>query len=263
MTSSINSIIQVLESGPSQLRSEAIMQLKEFGDEAVEPVAKALKRKLAPEKATLIRHYLSLLTSDDLVTQFDAAETLLSFGYHVLDFLEEEKDISIDNELARRVISELKAVEAEGTELSIGEVTARPETSSLADWAEEALIELTKPAIIMTDEDRRQPLSSSKVLAFLEINNDARKRAKRQLLNLGDSAIDALIRALADDNAQVRRIAAQMLVLFPTERTTQPLLDALEDTDVFVRSTVVDALSKKGKQALLPMANLLVGSSLQ
>ena len=255
MTSAIDSIVDILETGSAESKRDAIAQLVVMSNVSIAPIAQALKRKLAPEMATLIRRNLSLLASEDSIVLFQAAEALESFGYHVLDFIQADGSVLPDNILAKKIVTEIHAFKA-----NVGDSFVSSTVSlDLRDLAEESVIGLTKLHVTVTDEDRDRIPALEKVLAFLEINGDARRRAKAELLNLGEIAIEPLAYALNSEEPIGRRYAAQVLSLVHSERAVRPLLDGLRDTDVFVVSTIVDALSRKGNDVLLPMASLLAG----
>ena len=73
-------------------------------------------------------------------------------------------------------------------------------------------------------------------------------RAGIALGKTGKASVEALIQALKDRNARVRKRAAVILGTIGDLRAVEPLVEALNDVDVFVRCTVATNLGRIGDE---------------
>jgi HEAT repeat protein len=88
---------------------------------------------------------------------------------------------------------------------------------------------------------------------------EVRSRAAEALGDLGDeTATEALIVALADEDRFVRKMAATAFTKLRDPRAIEPLIDALADGDPFVREKAAEALGFLGDQrAIEPLEHLV------
>jgi len=83
-------------------------------------------------------------------------------------------------------------------------------------------------------------------------------KASIALVKIGNASVEALIEALKDKNASVRKRAASILGDIRDIRAVEPLVSALDDADVFVRCTVAINLGRIGdERAVIPLINSL------
>ena len=86
------------------------------------------------------------------------------------------------------------------------------------------------------------------IKALSDDDSDVRRHAAEALGKLGDKrAVDPLINALADDDSIVRRDAAEALGLLGDKRAVDPLIKALGDKEEWVRRTAAKALEQLGQ----------------
>ena len=72
-------------------------------------------------------------------------------------------------------------------------------------------------------------------------------------MELGEPAVESLIKALNDEDWHVRSGAAEALGEIGDRRAVEPLIEALKDEDGGVRKDAADALGKMGhRSTLLP-----------
>ena len=69
------------------------------------------------------------------------------------------------------------------------------------------------------------------------------KKNWKELLNIGESAMEPLIKALKDKDWQARNVAALRLAAIGDERAIEPLTQALRDENMAVRSGASAALA--------------------
>ena len=75
-------------------------------------------------------------------------------------------------------------------------------------------------------------------------NPEVRSSAYRELIKIGEPAVEPLIRALGDRKWVVRAYAAEALGKIGDERAVEPLIAALRDNDATVRSIAAKALER-------------------
>lgn len=90
-----------------------------------------------------------------------------------------------------------------------------------------------------------------------------RKETAKALQSLSESrrerAFESLIRALDNEDDEVRRLAAESLGLFDCEKAIPPLVSALKSRDATVRRFAANALGRiRSKEALQPLIDILV-----
>jgi HEAT repeat protein len=73
----------------------------------------------------------------------------------------------------------------------------------------------------------------------------------------GRKAVDALVRALGDDDWTVRRSAAVALGKLKDPKAVRPLITLLSDGDIDVRTEAEASLMKIGKPAFGPLIEVL------
>ena len=86
------------------------------------------------------------------------------------------------------------------------------------------------------------------LIAVLATPTRAREEAIDALVALGQPAVPALSTALADTNPKIRSGAAWVLGRIGDNRALEPLLGALQDTDISTRYRVVDSLGQFSDQ---------------
>lgn len=143
--------------------------------------------------------------------------------------------------------------------------------------AKNALVELGEPAVeplidALKDEYEDQTIREMAALALAEIGNERaiipliaalkmtffdpelgfRYPIVNALVEFGETAVEPLINALKDRNADqdIRFRAAMALAKIGDSRAVEPLIDALEDNDSFVRSGARIALVEIGEPAI-------------
>jgi HEAT repeat protein len=88
--------------------------------------------------------------------------------------------------------------------------------------------------------------------AFKDEDKLVRREAAKALLNISKSrperAFESLIKALDNEDPEVRRLAAESLELFDLEKAINPLIDALKSEDPIVRRFAARALGQIGPE---------------
>lgn len=93
--------------------------------------------------------------------------------------------------------------------------------------------------------DRQDAVVDALVGALKDTDADVRKQAAIALGEIGNPrAVDGLITALADKQAEVRRVAAVALGEIGDARAIEPLTRALKDSDPGVRRCAVIAIAE-------------------
>jgi HEAT repeat protein/protein-S-isoprenylcysteine O-methyltransferase Ste14 len=96
-----------------------------------------------------------------------------------------------------------------------------------------------------------------KVVKDTRNRNDMRKAA-RELADIGEPAIEALIGLLGDDNLYVRWYTADALGSVKSEKVVQPLIELLYDEDKNVRRVAAGSLRRTGaEEAVQPLIEAL------
>lgn len=91
-----------------------------------------------------------------------------------------------------------------------------------------------------------------------ESDNKIQLDALHALINIGEPAIELLIKALKDENIEIRQRAANALGFLGDQRATEPLIEALNDTTI-IRSNAAAALGKIGdERAVIPLIEVLI-----
>jgi HEAT repeat protein len=96
----------------------------------------------------------------------------------------------------------------------------------------------------------------SKVTAELE-NMALKMTIISALVKIGKPSVEPLIEALADENSEVRRYAANTLGKIKDDRAIVPLIHALRDKNWIVRNWVADALEEIGEPAVVYLTHAL------
>lgn len=99
--------------------------------------------------------------------------------------------------------------------------------------------------------------------ALKDENKLVRKETAKSLQSLSESrrerAFESLIKALDNEDDEVRRLAAESLGLFDCEKAIPLLVSALKSRDATVRRFAADALGRiRSKKALQPLIDVLV-----
>lgn len=99
--------------------------------------------------------------------------------------------------------------------------------------------------------------------ALKDENKFVCREAAKALQNLSESrrerAFESLIRALDNEDDEVRRLAAESLGLFDCEKEISPLINALKSEDATVRRFAAGTLGQiKSRKALQPLIDVLV-----
>jgi HEAT repeat protein len=95
-------------------------------------------------------------------------------------------------------------------------------------------------------------------------NSGVRSKSLIALVEIGEPSVDPLIRALSNDNWQIRRQAAETLGVIGLKKSVEPLIHTLEDENSWVRKTAAESLGNIGdRRAVNPLKNLLKDDSLE
>jgi HEAT repeat protein len=104
-----------------------------------------------------------------------------------------------------------------------------------------------------------QPADSHTIhLLIAELTTHHAQKARQSLVRIGRSAVPALLRALADPNAQLRWEAAKALSQISDPDTADALVIALEDDNSGVRWLAAEGLIAIGPQAMEPVLKALI-----
>ena len=88
-----------------------------------------------------------------------------------------------------------------------------------------------------------------------------RRRARVALIELGDEAVPALIAALADASLIVRQEAVKALEAIGDDAAARALIKALQDQDASIRWLAAEALAHLGPVGLKPLLEALAHDS--
>jgi HEAT repeat protein len=126
-------------------------------------------------------------------------------------------------------------------------------------------------ALGKVNSDEMPECISNRVFDFIDNalkdeNKFVCREAAKALQNLSESrrerAFESLIRALDNEDDEVRRLAAESLGLFECERTVSPLINALKSEDATVRWFAAGTLGRiKSRKALQPLIDVLVSDN--
>ena len=82
--------------------------------------------------------------------------------------------------------------------------------------------------------------------------------ARRNLVDMGSAAVDALVKELSNKKHWVRWEAAKALGQIGDKNAVKALVDSLEDNEFDVRWLAAEALTNIGKDSLIPLLTALV-----
>ena len=102
------------------------------------------------------------------------------------------------------------------------------------------------------------------IVAMGDDNSGVRSKSMLSLVEIGKAAIDPLIKALSDENWQIRRHAAEALGVISTKKAVKPLIETLNDKNSWVQKTATESLGNIGdKRAVDPLKNMLKADNLE
>lgn len=82
--------------------------------------------------------------------------------------------------------------------------------------------------------------------------------AKKSMINIGKPAIEPLLKALKHENGEVRRAYADILYSLGDICTVEQLLNVMNDSHFMVCYHLVNAVSKHGEHAILPLISVMM-----
>lgn len=138
--------------------------------------------------------------------------------------------------------------------VDIGKPAVKPLLKSLEDgkwkirwYASEILGEIG-------DEEAVQEL----IATMGDENSGVRSKSMLALVEIGEYSVDPLIKALSNENWQIRRQAADALGVIGTKKAVNPLIETLRDENLWVKKSAAESLGNIGdKRATKPLKNIL------
>jgi HEAT repeat protein len=262
-------LIKALGNEDEQVRYGAAESLGKSGDNAIEPLIKALeedeeeyvrygaanalgnigdKRAVEPLiKALEDKHWWTRKNAAEALGKIGdkrAVEPLLSFWIKILE--DGIGKIGRNNEFARE--SAVRAL------IKIGDGAVEPLIKALGDKEEDVRRYTARVLGNIGGKRAVEPL----IKALEDKDSEVRQRAATSLGWIGDKrAVEPLIKALEDKDSEVRRFTAIALGRIGDKRAVEPLIKSL-DKDVYVRNDAARALANIGdKRAVEPLIKAL------
>lgn len=241
MTEDINKLINALRTSSSAERYLALEQLMHYEPNLIiRSVASAWIESDEPERRSLIAPQVKQLQSSSMSQRETSAIYLLLIDHFCIPYLDDALLVSPTNTLISKVRDEIKALDDVIVRSAIGK-SEDLSKDGLSQSFIDTMIQATKVSVTMGSNTIQ--LTEEKLMAFIEINVDAWRNARREIIQLGRGAVKFLIEALKDRDALTRRIAARLLAVFADKRATGSLVSILNDDDVFVRDEAMLALA--------------------
>ncbi|MDY6836292.1 MAG: HEAT repeat domain-containing protein [Chloroflexota bacterium] len=213
-------IIEMLKDADPMVRRNAIVALGESGDTAIEPL-------------------LEILNNQELSVRWDAIEALRK--------LDHPRTIVLLNEALKNPDMEIREKAAEALDY--------------LGWEPADGSELAYYLMVRGQWDEIVAVGTVAIDPLIETllsDHPLRWGAAWALGKIGESrAVPALIQALADRNARVRRNTAKALGSIGDDAAVEPLVKSLGDEDSRVRKDAADALGEIGQSAVQPLVHTL------
>ena len=254
----VDGIAQALADPRRQVHERAAAGLQQIGAPAVEPVAGLLEHEDAAVRwraASVLRRIGSSRAAELLAAfdEFRALQELFAEGsttsklsaVHRLAAMGDARAVHLllsalgdsDNEVSSRAADALEVLGTRAVPLLI---------EALAD-AQPRVRHRAAGVLGKTGDARAvQPLSQAWRAARYARGDNIRYSAAQALVTIGEPALSALIEALSDEGAEVRRVAAISLGRVGNPSATAPLIGALRDADGLVRGRAAEALLQVG-----------------
>ena len=229
-------LIKALGNEDEQVRYGAAESLGKSGDNAIEPLIKALEEdeeeyvrygaadalgNIGDKRA--VEPLIKALEDKHWWTRKHAAEALGKIG-------------------DKRAVEPLLSFWIKILEDGIGNIGRNnPSFFRASEFARESAVR----ALIKIGDGAVKPL----IKALGDKEEDVRRYAARVLGNIGGKrAVEPLIKALEDKDSEVRQRTATSLGWIGDKRAVEPLIKALGDENEYVRDNAADALKKLGHE---------------
>lgn len=277
--SAVGPLISASEDPNSTVQKTLIEALQNLGAPAIEGLVDSLKqgrhRKFATEAlgkmgAPAVEPLVALL--GDSKTRHDATEVLVLIGAPavgpVSQLLTNSEWSTRDS--ASRILGRIGIPAVSALIEALKSDVARADAAeALGKTGSQDAIEPLTALLKESDSGTRSAAAEALKALNWQPGDDEPGMAYRialkqwdQCIEIGGAAVEPLMTALKDTDAEVRAGAAATLGKLADTRAVEPLMDMLKDHDGTVREAVVEALSKFGEaRAVEPLIDLLTSQT--
>ena len=237
MDNNLRNLLQIIRSNSPE-RDKTVVQLLENDPDIIMSAMTFILNEDEKERHSSISPFINQLTSGSAQGCGEALINLLLLDRFSLPWLEEASILQPSNLILKKIKEEINALENVFELVPVKKVVSGGIDSPLN--LTDKLIRATEPIYIYDSIDN----DNKKLIALMEINIDAWRNAREELLRIGQSVIPPLSQSLKHSNRFIQRLALKILLTFEMPDFIITVTKLLNESDVFVRDEAALAITQ-------------------